>query len=72
MEDVPLLADFFIQKYCKENEKPSLHLTPQALNALMDYSWPGNVRELENVIERAVVLMQRGFNYSGSTSRHHP
>lgn len=56
MEDVPLLADHFIQKYCRENEKPHLHLTPQALNALMDYPWPGNVRELENVIERAVVL----------------
>ena len=56
MEDVPLLADYFVERYCKENEKPSLHLTPQALNALMDYPWPGNVRELENVIERAVVL----------------
>src|SRR5262249_48816775 len=56
MTDVPLLADHFVQKYCKENDKPPLHLTPQALNALMDYSWPGNVRELENVIERAVVL----------------
>ena len=56
MEDVPLLAQHFAQKYCKENEKPPLHITPQALNALMDYSWPGNVRELENVIERAVVL----------------
>ena len=56
MEDVALLADHFIQKYCKENEKPPLYLTPQVLNALMDYSWPGNVRELENVIERAVVL----------------
>lgn len=56
MEDIPLLADHFIHKYCKENEKPPLHLTPEALNAMMEYSWPGNVRELENVIERAVVL----------------
>jgi DNA-binding NtrC family response regulator len=56
MDDVPLLADHFVQKYCRENDKAPLHLTPQALNALMDYSWPGNVRELENVIERAVVL----------------
>ena len=56
MDDIPLLADFFIQKYCRENEKQPLHLTPQALNAMMDYHWPGNVRELENVIERAVVL----------------
>ncbi len=56
MDDIPLLADFFIQKYCRENDKQPLYLTPQALNALMDYHWPGNVRELENVIERAVVL----------------
>jgi two-component system response regulator PilR (NtrC family) len=56
MDDLPLLADHFVQKYCKENDKPALHLTPQALNALMDYAWPGNVREFENVIERAVVL----------------
>jgi two-component system response regulator PilR (NtrC family) len=56
MDDIPLLADHFIQKYCRENDKSPLHLTPQALNALMDYHWPGNVRELENVIERAVVL----------------
>jgi two-component system, NtrC family, response regulator PilR len=56
MDDIPLLSDFFIQKYCRENDKPPLHLTPQAMNALMDYHWPGNVRELENVIERAVVL----------------
>jgi len=56
MDDIPLLSDFFIQKYCRENDKSPLHLTPQAMNALMDYHWPGNVRELENVIERAVVL----------------
>jgi DNA-binding NtrC family response regulator len=56
MDDIPLLADYFIQKYCRENDKEPLHLTPQALNAMMDYHWPGNVRELENVIERAVVL----------------
>jgi len=56
MEDIPLLAAHFIQKYCKENDKPQLSLTLEALNALMDYSWPGNVRELENVMERAVVL----------------
>lgn len=59
VEDIPLLADHFIQKYCRENEKSPLHITPQALNAMSDYSWPGNVRELENVIERAVVLCRQ-------------
>lgn len=56
MEDLPPLADHFIQKYCTENDKPPMQMTPEALNTLMDYSWPGNVRELENVVERAVVL----------------
>ena len=57
-EDIPLLTDFFMKKYCEENAKPPYPITPQALKALMNYSWPGNVRELENVIERAVVLAQ--------------
>ncbi len=55
-EDIPMLAQHFIGKYCEENEKPARTLAPEALRALMDYAWPGNVRELENAIERAVVL----------------
>jgi len=55
-EDIPMLAQHFLRKYCEENEKPSRTLAPDALRALMDYAWPGNVRELENAIERAVVL----------------
>jgi DNA-binding NtrC family response regulator len=55
-EDIPLLVDFFLQRYSEENERPARRITPEALRPLMTYSWPGNVRELENVIERAVVL----------------
>jgi len=55
-DDVPLLVHHFLEKYAKENNRPDLELTPEALDVLMDYHWPGNVRELENVIERAVVL----------------
>jgi DNA-binding NtrC family response regulator len=55
-EDIPMLAQHFLHRYCEENEKPTRSLGPDALRALMDYDWPGNVRELENAIERAVVL----------------
>jgi DNA-binding NtrC family response regulator len=62
-EDIPLLASFFFNKYCKENEKfldmqerSVLKFAPEAMQVLMEHNWPGNVRELENVIERAVVL----------------
>ncbi|HXZ27483.1 MAG TPA: sigma-54 dependent transcriptional regulator [Terriglobales bacterium] len=55
-EDIPLLAEHFLNKYCEENGRPPLRITPEALRPLLGYSWPGNVRELENVIERAVVL----------------
>jgi len=55
-EDVPALAQHFIDKYARENGKDVEGVTPEALQVLMDYDWPGNVRELENVIERGVVL----------------
>jgi DNA-binding NtrC family response regulator len=55
-EDIPLLVGHFLEKFARENGKPALHISPEALRPLMDYAWPGNVRELENVIERAVVL----------------
>jgi two-component system response regulator PilR (NtrC family) len=55
-EDIPALVSHFVDKYARENEKPVSGVTPEALQALLDYDWPGNVRELENVIERGVVL----------------
>ena len=55
-DDIPLLAQHFLEKYGQENGKGGLELAPEALDLLMEYDWPGNVRELENVMERAVVL----------------
>jgi len=55
-EDVPLLIEHFLRRYCEENAKPLQRFTHAALKLLMDYDWPGNVRELENAVERAVVL----------------
>jgi len=55
-EDIPLLAQHFLDFYSAENDLPPRKLSADALRALMDYEWPGNVRELENSIERGVVL----------------
>jgi len=55
-EDVPLLAAHFLKVYAEENERDVGGFSPQAMDAMTDYSWPGNVRELENAVERAVVL----------------
>jgi transcriptional regulator with PAS, ATPase and Fis domain len=55
-EDIPLLAKYFLEKYCHRNEKIFVDFNPEVLACLMNYDWPGNVRELENVIERVVVL----------------
>src|SRR3974390_1092162 len=55
-EDVPLLANHFLEFYTKENGLSPRRLSADALRALIDYDWPGNVRELENCIERGVVL----------------
>ncbi len=55
-EDIPLLIDFFIQKFSRANEKQVTQLSGEALDILMKYDFPGNVRELENIMERAVVL----------------
>ena len=57
-EDIPLLVNHFIEKYCQINKEKIKSISPQALSLLTDYSWPGNVRELENVIERAVLICE--------------
>ena len=56
LEDVPALADHFLEHYVQETGKRLEGFTQKALGALMAYTWPGNVRELRNVIERAVVI----------------
>ncbi|MHC4342119.1 MAG: sigma-54-dependent transcriptional regulator [Planctomycetota bacterium] len=54
--DIPLLAEHFLQRYTRENEKDIQSISDDAMRILVRYEWPGNVRELENAIERAVVL----------------
>jgi transcriptional regulator with PAS, ATPase and Fis domain len=55
-EDVPALANYFLERYAKESGKTITAITPEAMNRLMAYHWPGNVRELQNIIERGVAL----------------
>jgi Nif-specific regulatory protein len=56
--DIPLLADFFLEKYAKDNGKKVRRLSSAVIDMLMSYHWPGNVRELENCIERAVLVAE--------------
>jgi transcriptional regulator with GAF, ATPase, and Fis domain len=57
-EDIPLLARYFIDRFCRDLNKRSLALAPAAEQTLREYAWPGNVRELQNCIERAVILTE--------------
>jgi DNA-binding NtrC family response regulator len=56
--DIPVLARYFVDRFCRDLKKKSLVITPEALEQLQSYRWPGNVRELQNCIERAVILAE--------------
>jgi two-component system response regulator HydG len=55
-DDVPLLANFFLERFAEKNRKDVKGFTPLAMDMLIHHAWPGNVRELENTIERAIIL----------------
>ncbi|MCB0751160.1 MAG: sigma-54-dependent Fis family transcriptional regulator, partial [Ignavibacteriae bacterium] len=55
-EDIPLLVNHFVEKYCKEMGKPVLGVTNDSIKKLINYDWRGGVRELENIIERAIIF----------------
>ncbi|MCX7003252.1 MAG: sigma-54 dependent transcriptional regulator [bacterium] len=56
IEEIPLLADHFLDMYVRKNRRTIRGFMPEATQALLRYDWPGNVRELENAVERAVIL----------------
>lgn len=56
--DIIILADALLNRYCQQFSKPSLKLSPEAMQAITTYTWPGNIRELENAIQRAVILCE--------------
>jgi PAS domain S-box-containing protein len=60
-EDIPLLAEHFIERFNKMQNKSLLGLSYEALAVFMRHDWPGNIRELENAIEHAFILCPRGL-----------
>jgi len=64
-DDIPVLIDYFLDKYAFHIDKGKTRFTKSALQALQHYDWPGNVRELENVVELAVNLPEQ------EVDRHH-
>jgi DNA-binding NtrC family response regulator len=57
-EDIQPLAEYFVDRFCKEMKKPAKKVSRDALNLMQRYHWPGNVRELENTVERAIILCE--------------
>lgn len=55
-EDIPALAEYFLEKYRQKYHKPGLMLDEALISGLQRYSWPGNIRELDHCIERSVIL----------------
>ena len=72
-EDIPVLADHFIEKVCLREALPAKTLSPDAMRKLKNYTWPGNVRQLEYAIEMAVTLSgDRQRLYAGDIQLHEP
>ncbi len=61
LDDIPLLADHFLQRYSAEQNRAVDGLGPGVIEMLQEYPWPGNIRELENEIQRAMLLVEEGL-----------
>ncbi len=59
-DDIPLMMDWFLQRFCKKYDKVITGFRERGVDALRNYRWPGNIREMENMIERAVILADDG------------
>ena len=59
VEDIPIMAEYMLEKLAADLGRGEIQLEPDSVRALQTYSWPGNVRELRNVIERAVLLNEQ-------------
>ena len=70
IDDIPVLAQYFLGIYGHRYHKPEVTMTSATLELLCDYSWPGNVRELQNVIGRSIINMN--FNETIIQNQHLP
>lgn len=59
VEDIPIVAQYLLEKVAADLSRGEIRLEPESIRALQSYSWPGNIRELRNVIERAVLLSEQ-------------
>jgi len=66
-EDIPLLTEFLLHKYCQIYNKDYRPVSKETMDRFMAYSWPGNVRELENIVKRIIVLGSEKIELSGQT-----
>lgn len=57
-ENIPLLVEYFVDRYTRKAGKRIEHINKKTLELLQSYPWPGNIRELQNVIERSVILCE--------------
>ena len=77
VDDIPILANYFLRVYCEKYNKESIRINTHALEKLTNYSWPGNVRELQHAIEKAVimsdspVLLPSDFEFTSSSGKVH-
>jgi DNA-binding NtrC family response regulator len=77
VDDIPIMANYFLRVYCEKYSRESIKINTHALEKLTNYSWPGNVRELQHAIEKAVimsdspVLLPSDFEFTSSSGKVH-
>ena len=77
VDDIPILANYFLRIYCEKYSREPIKINTHALEKLTNYSWPGNVRELQHAIEKAVimsdspVLLPSDFEFTSSSGKIH-
>lgn len=64
MDDIPLIANYFLKQICEDYNMPVKSFTPDALEELKTINWTGNIRELRNVIERLIILCDKTISGS--------